>query len=327
MSSPGAIQRASIAGIAKAPPRRWLVDRIRGKSKYNDSERPWGPCCWVPPAIGWCPGVWEENGCCKLYGRAGAYDSEKSRFWCMHMGFVANLAACLLMAFSCFAMSQNYSLLSKASFGELTMTEQDGKIPDMIVVDIGLRAIAIDNPFTGVDRAVVGFDKFCGVSQEGLQRYLNPDECGSCDENSLNFCISAILAVISFIPTFFTDILRMFSGYDVNCQKFFGTFFSLLTIGLAMNVLFSFKFYCGDVFYKNQVYLDIEGSRVSWDDPNLEYTIDYNYTWGWGLMMMFVGACLKFLEVIAHFCIPTPTITRDLKEQQIYEVVKEEDLA
>lgn len=206
------------------------------------------------------------------------------------------------------------------------MTERDGKIPDSIVLDIGLRAVALDNPFTGVDRVVVGFDKFCLASEEGLQRYLNPDDCGSCDEQSYNFCISAILAVISFIPTFFTDILRMFSGYDVNCQKFFGTFFSFLTILLALNVLITFKFYCGDVFYKNQVYLDINGNRVFSDDPEREYTIDYNYTWGWGLMMMFIGACLKFVEVVAHICIPTPTVTRDLKEQQIYEVVKDEDL-
>lgn len=104
-------------------------------------------------------------------------------------------------------------------------------------------------------------------------------------------------------------------------------FFSLLTIFLAMNVLITFKFYCSDVFYKNEVYLDLDGNRVASDDPNREFTIDYNYVWGWGLIMMFLGACLKFLEVIVHLCIPTPTVTRDLKEQQIYEVVKEEDLA
>lgn len=113
----------------------------------------------------------------------------------------------------------------------------------------------------------------------------------------------------------------------MNCQKCFGTFFSLCTIGLALNVLFSWKFFCGDFFYKNEIYLDIDGNRVFSDDPEREYTIDYEYTWGWGLIAMLIGACLKFLEVIAHFCVPTPTVTRELKEQKIYEIVREEDLA
>ena len=207
------------------------------------------------------------------------------------------------------------------------MRERDGKIEGEILLDIGLRAIALDNPFTGVDRVVVGFDKFCASSDEGLQRYMDPEDCASCDDHSLNFCISAILAAISFVPTFFTDILRMFSGYDVNCQKTFGTFFSLMTVGLALNVLFTWKFLCGDKFFRNEVYLDVDGNRVFPDDPDREFTIDYNYTWGWGLMTLFIGACLKFLQAVTHFCIPTPTVTRDLKEQQIYEVVKEEELA
>lgn len=326
MSSPGAKRPQTVPGLAKLPPRRWLLDRIRGRSKYNDKERPFGPCCWVPPPVGWCPGLWEENFLCKLYGRVGAYRTEESRYYCLHMGFIANLAACLLMAYSCFSISQDYTLLSKSSFGSVVMSERDGKIEGEILLDIGLRAVALDNPFTGVDRVVVGYDKFCAASQEGLQRYMNPENCSKCNDQSLNLVISAILAVISCLPLFFTDILRMYSGYDVNCQKCFGTIFSLCTILLALNVMLNWKFLCGDYFYKNEIYLDVNGNRVYPDDPNREYTIEYDYTWGWGLMAMLVATCLKFLEVVAHFCIPTPTVTRDLKEQQIYEVIRDEDL-
>lgn len=92
------------------------------------------------------------------------------------------------------------------------MKERDGKIPGEVLLEIGLRAIALDNPFTGVDRVVVGFDNFCETSQEGLQRYMDPENCSSCYDNSLNFVISAILVVISYLPSFFTDILRMYSG-------------------------------------------------------------------------------------------------------------------
>lgn len=316
-----------VPGLAAPPSRRWLMDRIRGKSKYNDRERPWGTCCWVPPPVGWCPSVMEENSCCKAIGKSGAYKTERSRFYCMHMGFLANLTACMLMAYSCFAISRDFSLLSKASFGSLTMTERDGKIEGEIFLRIGLRAIALDNPFTGVDRAVVGFDNFCDVSQDGLQRYMDPENCNKCNENSLNFCISAILAVVSIIPTFFTDILRMFSGYDVNCQKSFGVLFSACSILLCLNTMFTWKFFCGDNFYKNEIYLDVDGNRVPSDDPSREFTIDYEYTWGWGMMTMIIASSFKFLQVVTHCCVQTPSITRDLKEQNMYEVVREEDLA
>ena len=90
--------------------------------------------------------------------------------------------------------------------------------------------------------------------------------------------------------------------------------------------MLTWKFQCADTFFQNEIYLDDSGNRVNADDPNREYTIDYDYTWGWALMAMLGGACFKFLEVMAHFCIPTPSITRVLKEQQVYEVIREEDL-
>lgn len=283
-------------------------------------------CCWVPPPVGWCPGLWEENICCQAFGSVGAYKSEKSRFYCMHLGFLANVAAFFLLAFSCLSLAQDFTLLSRSSLGSLTMTEREGKLPGEAFLRIGLQAIALDNPFTGVDRAVVGFDKFCDVSQEGLQRYMDPENCAKCEENSLNFCISAILAVVSVIPTFLTDVLRMYSGYDVNCQKTFVIFFSICSMLLTMNTMFTWKFFCGDNFYKNEIYLDIDGSRVEFDDPARHYTIDYNYTWGWGMLAMIIACAFKCLQVITHICIPTPNVTRDTKEQHIYEVVKEADM-
>jgi hypothetical protein len=43
-------------------------------------------------------------------------------------------------------------------------------------------------------------------------------------------------------------------------------------------------------------------------------------------MAMIIACSFKCLQVITHICIPTPNVTRDLKEQQIYEVVKEADM-
>lgn len=325
--STSAQQRKVIPGLPKPPARRWLMDRIRGTSKYGDREKPCGPCCLVPPIVGWCPGLWEENVFCKAFGRVGAYGSEGGRCFCMHFGFFANVIACMFMAYSCLAITEDYFLLTKSSFGSIVMKEKNGLFEEEINLDIGLRAVALNNPFTGIEETVIGFDQFCKVSESGLQRYVTPGNCSSCDDNSLNFVISAILCVISFAPTFFTDVNRMFSGYDANCSKCFGVFFSLLTVGLALNVMFTWKFLCGDTFFKNEIYLDEDGNRLSFpDDPAVAFTIDYEYTWGWGMLAMIVGASFKFVEVVAHFCVPTPTVTRDWKEQEIYEVIKVEEI-
>jgi len=245
----------------------------------------------------------------------------------MHLGFIANIVACILVAYSCFAISQDYGLLTKSSFGAIVISEVDNKVDGEIFLDIGLRAIALDNPFTGVETTVVAFENFCDLADEGLQRYIDPADCGSCSEMSLNYVLAAILAAISFVPTFFTDILRMFSGYDVNCQKCFGTFFSLMTVLLAVNVAVTWELYCGDLFFKDQIFLDREGNRLSSpDDPDLEFTFDYKYEWGYGLIFLIAGAGLKTFQVLAHFCLRTPTVTRNLKEQRIYEVIEEENL-
>lgn len=245
----------------------------------------------------------------------------------MHLGFIANVFACILVSFSCFAISQDYGLLAKSSFGSIVISEIDDKVQGEILLDIGLRGIALDNPFTGVETTVVAFENFCEISDEGLQRYIDPANCAQCEEQSLTFVLSAILAAVSFVPTFFTDILRMFSGYDVNCQKCFGTLFSLLTVGAALNVAVTWKLFCADGFFKNQIYLDRDGNRLSSpDDPDTFYTFDYQYEWGYGMICLILGAALKTFQVLAHFCIPTPSVTRDLKEQKTYEVIEEENL-
>ena len=124
--------------------------------------------------MGWCPGLWEENPLCKAWGSVGAYDSQGARFYCMHFGLFANVIACLFMAYSCLAITQDYLLLTRASFGSIVMREKNGLFDEEINLDIGLRAVALNNPFTGVNDTVIGFDQFCTVSGSGLQRYVNP---------------------------------------------------------------------------------------------------------------------------------------------------------
>ena len=61
------------------------------------------------------------------------------------------------------------------------------------------------------------------------------------------------------------------------------------------------------------------------DPESGEFLLDFEYRWGWGLIFLFAGTVLKFADIFAHMCVPTPTVTRDQKEQRIYEKVKDED--
>ena len=76
----------------------------------------------------------------------------------MHFGFLFNLIACLFTIYACLGITEDFSLLTKASFGRVTITEVNNKFTDTIEVDIGLRAAALNNAVTGVGEVVVRFE-------------------------------------------------------------------------------------------------------------------------------------------------------------------------
>lgn len=323
------ITRDAPTYVDGAPTRKWLIDRINGTSKYSEGERPMWPCCWVPPPVGWCPGLLENNMFCRCWGWMGCYESESARCILMHFGFLFNVCACLLTGYACLAISTNFDVLTKASFGTVTLTELNGKFGDeTIQLDIGLRAVALNNPLVDdVGEVVLRFDQFCDLANDGLERYMSAEDCGACEDISANMVISVIIATISFLPSFFTDILRMYNGYDVNCQKCFATVFAFFTVLLSLNTLFTYRFLCADKFYQGIIGFDEDGIALPPDVPpeSGEYLIDFEYRWNWGVMLLVVGTFLKFTDIFFHLCLSTPTITRDRTEQRIYEKAKDED--
>ena len=309
------------------PPRKWLMDRINGTSKYGDGERPVCPCCWVPPPVGWFPGLCEDNSCCRCWGNTGGYKTERARCFMMHAGFLCNLIACLMTVYACLAITVDFEVLTRTSFGSVTLTEVNGKFTEKIEVDIGLRAIALNNPVTGAGEVVVRFDQFCDLATDGLERYMNPEDCDACNDISTNMVISTVMAAVTFLPSFFTDVTRMYSGYDVNCQKFFATIFAFFTILLSLNTLFTYRFLCADKFYEGVIPFDSEGNALppGTPDSSAEFLIDFEYRWGWGIVFLTAGTVFKFFDVFLHCCLRTPPVTRDRKEQIIYEKVKDDD--
>jgi hypothetical protein len=105
---------------------------------------------------------------------------------------------------------------------------------------IGLRAVAYHNAFSG-DEELFSFVEMCQLQNNQtvvLLMEANPDkfDCSSCEDISRKIVPSLFLSMLSYIPTFMTDVLRMYSNYDVNCQKFKASTFawiSLATVRMA----------------------------------------------------------------------------------------------
>jgi hypothetical protein len=231
-----------------------------------------------------------------------------------------NTIAMLMIVYACLAISTNYEILTKASFTKITLKENIGDIAAGTTLHIGLRAISLLK--SDVGEQVVNFDQFCELSGDGMELFMDADDCKSCDDMSLNFVMSTMLAAVLFVPSLLITISRMYSGYDINCSKSFLTILALCSIGLCLNTLWTFKLFCSDKFYEGLVPFDDAGTPYPAADTS--YYVNYDYKWGWGVIFLVAGVVLKALEMMINCCVATPSITRDKKEQTIYEDIKEE---
>jgi len=253
-----------------------------------------------------------------MVGKMGAYSSEASRFYLMHLGFMLNLISMLMIAFACLAISDDYDILSKASFGKLTLSDKVGNLAAGTVMHVGLRSVSLSKDDIGL--MVVNFDQFCDV--DGFDGFMNLSDCDSCQSMAPNFAISIMLAAVLVLPALFINVSRMYSGYDVNCSKFYSGVLSVTSIALALNTMFTYKFLCRDKFYQGVVPFGVDGDAFP---QKAAFYVNYDWQWGWGIIFLIAGVVLKIFELLINCCIPTPSITRDRKEQDIYEQIQDRD--
>jgi hypothetical protein len=302
------------------------MDRINGQSNYNDRERPPAPCCWVPPCVGWCPGLLETNIFCKLFGKMGISQGEKFRFFCLHIGFVANLLAMVATSYAALSISLQYFLLSNSPMEVVEINEVSGKIfSEPVFFYLGLLGVGIDYPDSPLGpEAVVAYDDLCALEESDAGMIFDSTkDCGSCGSSyfSMNAVISLMVAVTLFFPTFFSQQLRMYSGYDVNCVKNFLSTIGFCIVLLNLNVMLTYFYLCSkETFYEDKtVYFDDYMSPVSEEDAI--YEVKYTWTWGWGLIALIAGTGLKVVDLLCNISVPTPKVTRDKTEQEIYETI------
>ena len=328
-SAPQQQPPSSVPVPSGLPPNNWLMDRIDGQSKYNDRERPPGPCCWVPPCVGWCPGLLETNCLCVCFGRMGICGGKEIfRFLCLHLGFVANILAMIATSYAAFSISLEYFLLTKAPMETVKITDLTGNVLEKpVTLFLGLRGVGIDDATSPLGQySVVGYDDLCVIAESALFIFDTENhDCTSCasDYFSMNAVISLMIAVPLFFPTFFGSQLRMYSGYDVNCVKNLLSVLGICTILLQVNVMVTYFLLCSrnSFFEEENVYFDASGNVVASQEDSF-YEVEYKWTWGWGLISLIAGTGLKTIDVLCNISVPTPTVTRDRKEQEIYETIR-----
>jgi hypothetical protein len=266
----------------------------------------------------------EENIFCKVWGRLGLIrpENETARFWLLHLGFIANFVGFFLTLYSCLAITDsNYGILKAASFSSAVLTEPN--VPNSTLagaVDVGLRAAALVLPNRDGPNVV----NFCDMSSETLSLYLDDGvDCGGCQDVSSGMVLSVVVSAITFIPSLSTDILRMYSNYDVNCQKGFSTLFATVTLVLSLFTLLTYNRSCFAGFYDGDVPFDAEFNAIQKDSSEEPtHVIKFDWSIGPGLICLYTGTLLKSVDLFCNLLVPSPNITRDHKEQWDYEALE-----
>jgi hypothetical protein len=278
-----------------------------------------------------CPGILEQNAFCIFWGSIGAISptNEKARYWLLNVGFLANVLGFLLTMYSCLAITLSYDVLKIASFSSAEIYSQDVQDADgSVSIDLGLRGAALSLPNYDAP-VVIPFTDFCDLPGEELGRYLNQgnsdgeDICGVCESVSRAMVWSLMFSVVTFLPSFSTNILRLYSNYDVNCQKGFSTLFASVTVLLSLITLLKYNNTCFAAFYSGTVPFDENLNPLDDDNTPPFFSVDFDWSIGPGLLCLYFGTMLKAIDIFVNLLVPSPSIARDKREQMEYELLPE----
>jgi hypothetical protein len=310
-----------------SPPRQWLYDRVNGVTLEGE-ERPPSFLCFPPQALKCCPSLLEQNNICTCLGKIGccAANDEWARGAILNIGAFMNVLGFALLTFSAFSLTENFSLLENVvAYASAVLNPESDSDVEPISIHLGTRAAAFNNPNT-FGQTVVPFDRFCEMVGDGggLDKYMEADACDTCHEASLVMLVAILVSVVAFVPTFGIDILRVYSNFDVNCQKVSSTLLSILTLVGCGLTYYQFT-RCLDSFFDGMVSYDSNGSVVEADSPQEAVAVNFEWQLGRGMICLFAAIALKLIQFLCNCCIPTPSITRSVEDQEEYEKLLSEE--
>ncbi|KAL3931648.1 MAG: hypothetical protein SGBAC_011211 [Bacillariaceae sp.] len=251
----------------------------------------------------------------------------------LKLGATCNLLAFFGMVTATLALVNHDSLNVATAFARATLADNgNGTLTSVgsleeIHLYLGLRAATFVNPNT-FGTTTLPYDRFCDKSL-GLDAYLRntEDDCAVCDDTTLPRMIAILVALVAFVPTFGMDITRVYSNFDVNCQKVASSLLSLITLVGCIVAYLQFN-QCLDSFFDGPIYYNSDGEATfdPQNNPNAQFLntdgfrqVSFDWQVGYGLLGLFLAMTFKFMHFICNCCIPTPQITRDRQYQKDYE--------
>jgi hypothetical protein len=265
----------------------------------------------------------EENCICTYIGRIGCIPIKwyRTNYSILRLALSCSTWGLLCTVFAAIALTENPSVLRITNFSRGKLSSPSDGLLLPVEIYIGLRGLVYDNPNT-VGEQYIAFDQFCGLRDLGLEAYMDPEDCAQCDDMTTYFYICLMASLVAFIPSIATDLLRLYPLYDVNCQRFFGALYTLVSIAGSVMLWWLYWEECLPSFYDGQVYYSSAGDRVEPGDDAAAISVDFEWKIGYALMVLLAGAGLKVINFICGCCVPTPSITRNRQEQEDYEAME-----
>lgn len=287
--------------MTKATPSatQYLSDRCNGKSEGPD--RPPLPPCWVPPCVMCCPSFLERNSFCFKFGGVGCFDGA-IRQTLMKVGLCSSVLTMILYIVGAVAVSESADSIKFTSYSAADFKHAINGVTTEYKLHVGLTALVVESP--GQADQVIDFKDMCATDQTGASTYVDPTNCDSCEKASGEMVFTAILAVITCLPNIFTDILRMYTNYDVNCQKFWGVFVGMISLLSSLNTFAS---------YSNTCYKSMRTGTFTMADGA---TVETNWSAGPGFICSVLGTIIKLVDIIIHLIVPTPEFVRNREAQK-----------
>ena len=313
--------------------RQWLVDRVKGirrpvEGKY-DRPDPYPPSVVCLPSfiILWCPFLLEENCVCTGMGEKGRCDFSWSRNAMMKYALFLNTICLFTGIFACLSiMDSSFDVLQLASMGEIRLTPKPAFYTSLdIILKIGLSAITMENPSTGV-KDVIRYDEFCDAvdSPSLFGTFLIPlaeKTCGHCEDNRPLMVIGLLVAVVTIIPSMIAQCTRLYETTDLNCGKSWSVFLGLVSVAGYFLTWYRFYYRClpWTFITDGTVGYDRFGQLAEPDSIQEAVIVTFEWKVGYGMVVLYSAFLLKSLSFLSDYCTKTPLLTRNRYEQKVYE--------
>jgi hypothetical protein len=116
----------------------------------------------------------------------------------------------------------------------------------------------------------------------------------------------------------------MYPNYDLNCQKFVGSALSTFSLIMSLSTYVGYNNQCFESFYDGKIFFDAEDTGVD-IESQAAFVANFHWEAGNGLICLSVATCIKVVDILVNVLVPTPTITRNRKEQEEYEALSGEE--